>query len=418
MSLFLYKTCFLRKNLIYIFLLLIFQGWAQNPVSKEKDSINDNPFKTGFYPVGFFDIDLRYLIKYNDYEGFRLGFGGTTNKKLSNTIRLGGYAAYGFKDHFYKYSIEAGVRIQKKHKAWANISYTNDIQEVASHIYLTDKFEYSIFEPRLLNIKQFYKHKTWEVNFQNNFIPSVLSEVRISNQKIENILNYGFISGAKLFKKYSLTEIIFSTRISFNTKTEAPQKTTNPIISAQISKGIKNMFGSDFNYTKLGLKVAYQIARKKDKKTSFVVEGNWANGEVPLTHLFHAYPNSPTKDEILQRFSVTGTHSFETMYFGEFFSDKLATLQVKHTLFNFNIGRFSKPELLLVTRHAIGSLSNPQNHTGLTFKTLDNIYSESGIELNQLLFGFGLSFNYRYGYYHLSDIEDNISFKFTFLLKI
>ncbi len=43
-----------------------------------------------------------------------------------------------------------------------------------------------------------------------------------------------------------------------------------------------------------------------------------AFGEIPLTHLYHAYPNSPTKDEIL-RFSVAGTQSFETMYFGEFF---------------------------------------------------------------------------------------------------
>ena len=49
----------------------------------------------------------------------------------------------------------------------------------------------------------------------------------------------------------------------------------------------------------------------------FVLEG-LRLGNAPLTHLFHAYPNSPTKEEILQRFSVAGIQSFETMYFGNF----------------------------------------------------------------------------------------------------
>src|SRR5690606_5735365 len=33
----------------------------------------------GYVPLGFFDVDLRYLISFNNYEGFRLGFGGQTN---------------------------------------------------------------------------------------------------------------------------------------------------------------------------------------------------------------------------------------------------------------------------------------------------------------------------------------------------
>jgi hypothetical protein len=42
------------------------------------------------------------------------------------------------------------------------------------------------------------------------------------------------------------------------------------------------------------------------------------------------------------------------------------------------------------------------------------LYSESGFEINKLLFGFGLSFAYRYGGYHLPVWEDNFAFKFTF----
>ena len=106
------------------------------------------------------------------------------------------------------------------------------------------------------------------------------------------------------------------------------------------------------------------------------------------------------------------------MFFGEFFSDRLATLQVKHSLRRFYFSRRFKPELVLISRHAIGGLDNQERHLGIPFNTLDRLYNEAGLELNRLLFGFGLSFAYRYGYYNLPDLEDNISFKFTFYLKL
>jgi len=142
-----------------------------------------------------------------------------------------------------------------------------------------------------------------------------------------------------------------------------------------------------------------------------------ALGDLPLTHLFHSSPNSPTKNAILKRFSVAGRSSFETMYFGEFFSDKYAALHVKHSLFRINISEKIQPEAIVFTRHAIGTLKNKAAHLGVDFNTLDQFYSESGVELNRIFFGFGLSFAYRYGYYHLPNFDDNIALKFTFYLK-
>jgi hypothetical protein len=37
----------------------------------------------GYVPIGSFDFDLRQLISYNNFEGFRMGAGGITNEKLS-----------------------------------------------------------------------------------------------------------------------------------------------------------------------------------------------------------------------------------------------------------------------------------------------------------------------------------------------
>jgi hypothetical protein len=36
----------------------------------------------GYLPLGFFDMDLRKIISYNNYEGFRVGFGVLTNDRF------------------------------------------------------------------------------------------------------------------------------------------------------------------------------------------------------------------------------------------------------------------------------------------------------------------------------------------------
>tara|TARA_R110002072_G_scaffold142804_2_gene288289 strand:- start:9857 stop:11125 length:1269 start_codon:yes stop_codon:yes gene_type:complete len=421
------------RNLLSILLLLITSTiLAQTPaieVSPDSTSVKtqkkQSPFSTGFYPVGFFDVDLKYIIKYNNYEGLRLGIGGVTNNRLSEKIKVGGYFAYGFKDKDAKFSLGGSVRLNEKRNTWLNLYYIDDISEIGSFQYLTDSRVYSVFEPRLVNVTQFYKHRTWQTNIQHEFSRKFLAEARIARSRIDQIEDYQFVVDNEVFNtSYEVAEVTASVRISpktnFFTTDDGRVEYFDgfPKISAQVTQGVKGIVSSDFNYTKFGLKLDYYIKRTNLSSTNFLLEGLYATGDVPLTHLFHAYPNNPTKDEILQRFSVAGRRSFETMYFGEFFSDRLTSLQVRHSLRRFNISKRFQPELVFVTRHAIGDFSNRDQHLGIPFNTLEHFYSESGFEINKLLFGFGLSFAYRYGYYNLPDFEDNLSFKFTFYLKV
>lgn len=388
---------------------------------KEKKS---NPFSTGFYPIGFFDLDLKYIIKYNNYEGLRLGFGGVTNNRLSEKNRISGYWARGFIDEKIKYSIGGSTRLNKEQNTWLSLFYINDIAEIGTPNYLTDARVYSVFEPRLVNVTQFYKHRTWQTNIQHEFSPKIFSEFRLSKSKIEQTENYNYYINEQIYNDYEVAEVTASVRISpktnFFTSEDGLIEYYDglPKISAQITQGVRGFFESDFSYTKFGLKLDYFLKRTNLSSTHILLDGSLAVGEVPLTHLYHAYPNNPTKGKILKRFSVAGRRSFETMYFGEFFSDKLTTLQVRHSLRRFNIAKKIKPELVLITRHALGDLENKDEHIGLVFNTLNQFYSESGFEINKIFLGFGLSFAYRYGYYSLPDFDDNLSFKFTFYLRL
>jgi hypothetical protein len=106
------------------------------------------------------------------------------------------------------------------------------------------------------------------------------------------------------------------------------------------------------------------------------------------------------------------------MYFNEFFSDKFTTIQLKHFLKPFRISERYNPQLVLITRYAIGDMEQPEKHQNITFNSLKKGYTESGLELNKLLFGFGLSFTFRYGAYHLPSFADNIALKFTFNVSL
>jgi len=399
---------------------------AQETISIEKDSIPKkiSPFVSGYYPLGFFDFDLRYLIKYNNYEAFRFGIGGITNERLSDRFKIGGYVAYGTKDDEYKYSLGGNYRLSEKNNTWISVYYTKDIKEIGTFEYITKNRVYSVFEPRLINITQFYGYRSWQTSLATDPSDKISAKFQIRHSNIDQIEDYQFLNDGVFFRDYEIAEAIISVRYTPKTLSIVTEDGEEefydgfPKISAQIDQAVSGIADSDFNYTKAGLKLDYLVKRKDLSSSHFVLEGAMAFGDVPLTHLYHAYPNSPTKDEILQRFSVAGTQSFETMYFGEFFSNELVTFRAKHSLRRFKLSEKWKPELVFITRHALGSLDNREAHIGLPFNTLEELYSESGLELNKLIFGFGLSFAYRYGFYHLPQFEDNISFKFTFNLKI
>ena len=393
----------------------------KNTLSKinRLQNVND-----GFFPILKWKTDLKTLIKINNYEGLRLGIGGLTNDEFSDKFRIGGYVAYGTKDKTIKYGVNTGFLLDRDTNTWLNANYADDVREVGSNDYLTDERVYSLFEPRLVNVIFFYKEKTASLSLQKKITPRLLSEFKVAHDRIFQTQNYAYLNGDIFLQSYDLTRAVLSLRWSPMSKflkfdnNFVNVKEKYPVISGQMEQYFGNAFGGDLIFTKFSVKTDYVISHINNNKTEFALEGNLAFGDVPLTHSFHAYPNAPNKSSILSRFSVAGVKSFETMFFSEFFSTRLASLHIKHRFSPFKISNKLRPELVLISRHAIGDFTNQNRHLGINFNTLEKGYSEAGVELNKIFWGFGLSFAYRYGAYHLPLFEDNIAFKFTFNLKL
>ncbi|MEO8762013.1 MAG: DUF5686 family protein, partial [Bacteroidia bacterium] len=86
---------------------------------------------TNKIPIKFIDLNLDKILKFNNYEGTRLGLGAHTNNKLSKWFTVGGYAGYGFKDKAWKYGGDASVFLWRRKELAFNAFYQKDLTESA-----------------------------------------------------------------------------------------------------------------------------------------------------------------------------------------------------------------------------------------------------------------------------------------------
>ena len=425
----------MRRQLLLLYLICSASFlYAQYPTTEldtagvANDSLSKKRFLkqlgNGFFPTQFLDLDLRYLVKFNQYEGFRTGLGGVTNDAFSEKYRINSYLVYGFKDHRFKYRIGGGFRVNALTNTWVNLFYVDDLTETGSSVFLTDKRFFSFFEPRLLNIDLFHKHITKAVSLEHSLTNKLLSETEFAISKIDPTYNYIFRVDGKDFTNWDITTAKTSFQWSPFSKFEIVDDAVTeiedgyPKFSLQLTQSFKDVIKGDFNFFKADFRTIHKFSYNDDVFTEATLTSGIATGKTPLTHLYHAYPNNITKETILQRFSVAGINSFETMYFNEFFSDRYATLQLKHFVKPFRFSDKYQPQLVLISRFALGNMHDIERHQNISFGTLNKGFSEAGFELNKLLFGFGLSFAYRYGGYHLPVWEDNIAVKFTFNISL
>jgi hypothetical protein len=378
----------------------------------------------GYYPVNRIDVDLKSIIKYNDFEGFRLGIGGVTNNKLSEKYKISGYVGYAFKDNKLKYGIKSSYLLNKETNYWASASYTDDLKEIGQIEFATESKRFKIYDTRPINISTFYNYKTFSAFVESKYIAKTETYFGIAKSEINPLFDYKFLANDQEYSNFNTTNLQFA--IQWNPYSNYMQTPSGrleinkkyPKISFQFTKSFANIMGSDFDFTKIDLRIIHEIPFLSGQTTSLTLQGGIALGDVPLTHLYSIAPNNLNKDSMLKRITFAGVNSFETMYFNEFFSSRFFSFQAKHTFNKVKLAYKISPLISVVTRMAIGTIDKPQQHIGLEYKTLDKGFFESGVEANSIFKGLGLTFFFRYGPYGLPKLEDNLAFKISYVLDL
>ncbi len=377
----------------------------------------------GYYPTKYFDFDLSQLINFNNYEGFRLGFGGITNSKFSSKFRLEGYTAYGFKDAKIKYRTGLAFRLHKHNNTWLGFSYTDDLQEAAKIDFLFDDTSFSLINPRNLNISQFYGYRSYDINVEHDIFPNVESKLKLSRGRFNTKFDYLFTNGGQTFEDFNLTTATLAIKWTpFSKYMNSPVgkiaiKKGYPKITAQLTKSFDNILDGDADFTQLNFKLEHVIKLLRNSSTSFLLQGGIVGGNAPLTHLYNATPNYSLRNPWRKRINFSGTHAFETMTFNEFISERYISLHARHNFKRFRISQKFRPRLSLISRFAIGTIDEPQNHS-IPIKKMNDGYLESGFVLNHLFKGFGVSSFYRYGAYSNEKFSDNLAVKLTYVLSL
>lgn len=378
----------------------------------------------GQIPIGWFDFRARDIFKYNNYEGFRLGLGIATNDRFSTYYRLFGYGAYGTKDGVFKSQLGSAFRISKNTDSWISGSFTDDIIEFADLTLIADSKKFKLYDPRPFNLSTFYNHQSYELTFESKFISKIETTFKLSRSRINPLFDYEFIAPSKSYKIYNLTLATLSLEWSPNSRfLQAPQEILEvekgfPKIIFQVSHTIPNVLSENIEFTKIDARVYQEKKHLSGQKTTFLLQGGISLGNAPLSHLYSVAPNNLDREVILSRITFANKTSFETMYFNEFYSDRYSLFQLKHYFNKFQISKSIKPILVVGSKVAFGGFSHPENHQGITFKTMEKGFYESGFELQNIFKGFGLSTYYRYGPYKLSTFDQNIAIKLSFTLNL
>lgn len=411
----------LDKRKIYTYIALDSLSDAEKI---EKKLLFGKKVINGYVPVSILDIDLRSILKYNNYEGFRVGFGAVTNTKLSERYKLAFYGAYGFKDDGFKYGVTPSYQLDKPTNTWLNASYSDDLSEIGQIQFATQNRRFRIYDPRPINVSTFYENKTFSAFVESKFIPKTNTYFSITRSEIRPLFEYNFISNDEIYTNYKISTALFA--IQWNPFSGYMQTPTGrleiekrfPKFSLQITKSIPGMFDNNFDFTKFDFKIEHEIPFLSGQKTAFVFQTGISNGEIPLTHLYSIAPNNLDRNTLLKRVTLAGKNSFETMYYNEFFSSNYFMLQARHTFNKIKLGYKINPEISVVTRTAFGTLKNPEQHDKFVFKTLEKGFLESGAEVNKIFKGFGLNFFIRYGPNALPKFEDNLSLKISYHLDL
>jgi hypothetical protein len=338
--------------------------------------------------------------------------------------KIDGYSAYGTKVGKFKYSLGAATRLGKFSNSWIGISYTDDVREIASTVFAIEKRVFKIYDPRPINISTFYNYVSWKTYIETKIIPKTESIWELSKTVVEPKFNYTFNLNNKLYSVYNMTTAMVSLKWNpFSDYMQTPNGRIEvekrfPKFTFQFTKSLPKIAQNDFDFGKIDFRTEYEKKYLNGQKTSLLFEGGYAFGDLPLTHLYNTSPNNITKETIIQRITFSGKNSFETMFFNEFFSSEYAYFQFKHGFSRVTLFKKIKPSLVLVSRMAWGNLQKPEQHIGLDYKTLNKGYFESGVELNQIYKGLGLSGFYRYGPNQLLKFQNNIAVKISFVLDL
>ena len=373
----------------------------------------------GYIPIGPIDVDIASIVNYTYYEGWRFGLGLYTNRKLTNRGRFGGYFAYGLKDKDWKWGAMTEWELYRKYSLLLKLRVYDDIVE-SGCTQLIGRDELGLLNGEYYRhwiITKFDKSRTLWGKLQMRADKNFTVSVSAAYSQNRTLFNYGFApAGGAGGADYRYTNAYVRAGVRFSYH-ETTYKTTNvtmyegsrfPSVQLQYERGIKGVFGSDFNYNKVNARLHHLQRYKRLGYSEISITGGFVDRTLPYSLLF-VMPAG------YEQIGFYGKEQFAAMRPNEFVGDSYVAVFLRHNFGKMWEGKFS-PRIVLCQNIGFCWLRRPDDHLGVSAAPMDKGYFETGLMIDNLisardLLAMGIGFFYRYGAYSYDKPKDNFAIK-------
>ena len=373
----------------------------------------------GYIPIGPIDVDIASIVNYTYYEGWRFGLGLYTNRKLTNRGRFGGYFAYGLKDKDWKWGAMTEWELYRKRSLLLKLKFYDDIVE-SGCTQLIGRDELGLLNGEYYRhwiITKFDKSRTLWGKLQMRADKNFTVSVSAAYSQNRTLFHYGFApAGGDGSADYRYTNAYVRAGLRFSYH-ETTYKTTNvtmyegsrfPTAQIQYERGIKGVFGSDFNYNKVNGRIHHLQRYKRLGYSEIAITGGFVDRTLPYS-LLYVMPAG------YENIGFYGEEQFAAMRPNEFVGDSYVAIFLRHNFGKMWEGKFS-PRIVLCQNIGFCWLRRPGDHLGVTATPMDKGYFETGLMIDNLisardLLAMGIGFFYRYGAYGFEKQKDNFAIK-------
>ncbi len=331
-------------------------------------------FATGYKIQGNFEYGPYYnTYSYNSIEGNRFRLGGRTSNKFSKWYELSGYVAYGMLDEKFKYSLGLRAFLSKKPRTLVGMYYKNDneILGQSQNGFTTDNILASLF--RITPLRNLTNVKEVNTYLEHNWFNGFSTKVSFYNRQMRPLGNFHYeyykkANEVAYKEEITTSEIRVLMRLAYNEKyvdgefTRVSLGTHYPIVQAQYTLGVRDLFGSDYNYQKLNVSVDDRIRINPIGYFDYIISYGKVFGQIPYP-LLELHGGNETY--------IYDIYAYNSMNYYEFVSDEFLSATIAHHFDGFFLNKIPLMKKLkwreVVGGKAVMGRVNDSNHEQLIF---------------------------------------------------
>ncbi len=385
----------------------------------------------------YLDLNIRQMLRFNRYEGLRIGFGLQSSEKLMQKWAIFGkpffwsaYLGYGTKDGNFKYGASMKIDLKNRLGWQIGINAIKDIEEPAQTQYFAPDALFSSGTARLILAERMDKMHKLEVFTQMRPIRNHQVYLFASRIQYQPTYDYRFIQNTEDLLNIDNQHFYQFFEVGAKWHYAKGQNYTRrlgqrillqydvPVFNVNITKGFSAL-GGDYEYTRLEGQAEYKYKFRYVGTTQAILKTGILWGDVPYMREMHA-------PSVTSRFPMWVKGYLQTADLYQFLTDKYAGVFLSHyfgrLLYKSKSKQF-QPELSLHHNMFWGDFEKASQHLGFDFQVPNKVFLESGFLVDKLLRSELASFGYwnlgfglfaKYGHYTEDTWHKNFSFKMNF----